>query len=747
MGRARPPAQVGEDRRHEVELARAVDAALSRCGTPVAVPAGAAPDGSYDVAVAAVVAALDPAGTAAAEIETDEPASGAAPAVAATAAAFGTGADSAFAPFRPLPPLPPFVLNLVMLDGLEVVQEVQDLGHSVPLVAGKATIVRAYLKYRTAAEVRGELRVARSANGPWTIVPSVGTAQLDPARSGATPAQLRSRRTDLRFSLNFRLPDAVTGPGPLFLRMGAVTRTSGTRLPSIAGIQTRTITFRPPAALRVRLVRMSYRMGGQTFEPTATDAALFASWLRRAYPTGQLVISTGTATANPAAPFDASAINAQLIAMRAVDVATGTDARTHYYGMVADGGFFMRGLASGIPQTPAPGTVASGPTGPSTFGWDGDGSYGDWYGGHELGHTFGRYHAEFCGAAGGAPYPFPNGQLSGPDESFVGLDVGDPGLGLPLRLVGGAAAHDVMTYCSSQWLSSFTYDGIYQRLLAENALPAGPGTGGMAMVLGAHHEGAAGPAGMRVIGSINLTAGTGAIGAVLPAGSGGDELGGDELGGDDLGGDELGGDELGGDELGGDQLRADRPDGAPDGPDGRTPPDPGPGAGIGRLAIRLLDGDGAVVDERPAAFRPSSCQDPGEDVTGVLDATVPVPAGAATVEVLLDGAVLDHRPIGGPASTTGALAPGVAAAGLTPDGGRRLAWQVADAPDGQRYAVQLSADDGATWRTVAVDLARPEVELAAGELTGPAGGPVLARLVALTGPSAAVVSTDPVTPA
>lgn len=716
MGRARPPARVGEDRRHEAELARAVDAALIRCGPVAAIPVGTAPDGAADdatdTAIAAVVAALDPA------LYPDAAGVDGVGAAVDDGAANGTGGHPAVSPFRPLPPIPPFVLNLVMLDGLEVTQEVQDLGHSVPLVAGKATIVRAYLKFRTVAEVRGELRVARSANGPWTTVPSIGAAQLDPARSGATPAQLRSRRADLRFSLNFRLPDSLTGPGPLFLRMGTVMRTIGTRLPSIAGVQTRSITFRPPATLRIRLVRMTYRMGGQTFEPTATDAALFASWLRRAYPTGQLIIGTGTATANPAAPFDASAINAQLIALRAVDVATGTDARTHYYGMVADGGFFMRGLASGIPQAPAPGTVASGPTGPSTFGWDGDGSYGDWYGGHELGHTFGRFHAEFCGAAGGAPYPFPNGQLSGPDETFVGLDVGDPGLGLPLRLLGGVAAHDVMTYCSNQWLSSFTYDGIYQRLLAENALPAGPGTGGMAMVQDDRPGVAAGPDAMRVIGSVNLTTGTGAIGAVLPAGLG-------------------------------DGAPNSAPDGAPNSaPDGASnSADEGSsaGPGAGRLAIRLLNGAGEVLAEWPATFRPSSCQDPGEDVTGVLDAAVPVGPGVAAVEVLLDGAVLDRRSVGGAVSTAGGLAPGVAAAGLTPDGGRRLAWQVADAPAGQRYAVQLSGDEGATWRTVAVDLTRPEVELAAGELAAPDGGPVLARLLAVTGTSAAVVSTDPVT--
>lgn len=31
------------------------------------------------------------------------------------------------------------------LDGIEVTQAVQDLAHSVPLIAGKATVVRVYL--------------------------------------------------------------------------------------------------------------------------------------------------------------------------------------------------------------------------------------------------------------------------------------------------------------------------------------------------------------------------------------------------------------------------------------------------------------------------------------------------------------------------------------------------------------------------------------------------------------------------
>ena len=60
--------------------------------------------------------------------------------------------------------------------------------------------------------------------------------------------------------------------------------------------------------------------------------------------------------------------------------------------------------ASRDPAIPGPSRPAR--PGPGRFGWDTDGSYGDWYSGHELGHTFGRFHAEFCGAGGGAAYPF-----------------------------------------------------------------------------------------------------------------------------------------------------------------------------------------------------------------------------------------------------------------------------------------------------------------------------------------------------
>ena len=76
---------------------------------------------------------------------------------------------------------------------------------------------------------------------------------------------------------------------------------------------------------------------------------------------------------------------------------TSISAASHYYAMVADNAGFMRGCAVGV--------VASGPTGTSDWGWDFDGTYGDWYGGHELGHTYGRGHANFCRRRGRPALP------------------------------------------------------------------------------------------------------------------------------------------------------------------------------------------------------------------------------------------------------------------------------------------------------------------------------------------------------
>ena len=118
-----------------------------------------------------------------------------------------------------------------------------------------------------------------------------------------------------------------------------------------------------------------------TIEPAPIDFALMRSWLGRAYPITEIIWSQLTVDFPIPWSFTACDVNSYLIQIRALDVANGTDARTHYYGMVPDDGGTksMRGAASAIPAAIDPSAVASGPTGVPryNFAWDRDGSYGD----------------------------------------------------------------------------------------------------------------------------------------------------------------------------------------------------------------------------------------------------------------------------------------------------------------------------------------------------------------------------------
>jgi hypothetical protein len=141
----------------------------------------------------------------------------------------------------------------------------------------------------------------------------------------------------------------------------------------------------------------------------------------------------------------------------------GEDPRTIYYGVVDETGGFMRGKALAIP-----GVISAGPSGDRTFNWDFDGSYNDWYGGHEIAHNMGRYHAEFCGAQAGTDYPYWFGRISptlSGSAAIYGFDI-------ETRQIYDPNWKDVMTYCEYQWISDFTYEGIRDHLVTTGLLLA-----------------------------------------------------------------------------------------------------------------------------------------------------------------------------------------------------------------------------------------------------------------------------------
>jgi hypothetical protein len=402
-----------------------------------------------------------------------------------------------------------------------------------------------------------------------------------------------------------------------------------------------------------------------------------------------------TVNATAAWPFDSGQANAQVAAIRALDMAGGGDPKTHYYGIVSDGGGFMRGSAAGIPTTPDPSTVASGPTGSNNWGWDNDGSYGDWYGGHELGHTFGRLHPGFCGESHDDPsYPFQAGQLSDADDAFVAVDNGDSTLGIAPTALPGTGWHDVMTYCSTQWLSSYTYEGIHDRLAAEAALFPGavPATAVAGAVMGDPL--------VHVAGVVNLTKGSGQLVYVTPL---------------------------------------------------PGPAVPSAEAKDTRAEIRAIDTDG-TTHNYAIELKPDLCRLPDEDETALVDSIIDVSDSTASFELLLDGKPISTFQVGadpGPPAKNLELQteePAGAAAAAPADGQWKLSWDdpaqgvLGAAADTRSYVVQASTDEGNTWVTLAVGAKDKTLDVEPADFAD--AGHVRFRVLTTNGVSYSEASTD-----
>jgi hypothetical protein len=362
--------------------------------------------------------------------------------------------------------VPTAVTRQVYITGVEVTQAIQDLANSVPLVAGKTTVVRVHLKVSDGkgdlSGVRGYLYYPYSGYGP--VFSPINTG-------GVMTARANPDRGQLNHTLNFVIPGQyATGSGLLFVR---VLPPGGSTFPGIGELQdSRIISFGNVPQMRLRLVGMSYTVNNVTYQPRNLDYANVESWLRAAYPISSLSSTRTTATYTQTQGLpNCCTVDQQLATIKTLDVANKvatTD--TRYYGLVFDGppaNYWMTGCVCGF------GTL-SGPTGANTLGWDFDGSFGDWYAGHELGHQYGLCHPGFCSDQEGqpdtaphcAPYPYPKG--------YIGGLASDPnrfyGLNIETLDVYSSTWTDLMSYCDYEWISDFNYKRIRNKMISPLAI-------------------------------------------------------------------------------------------------------------------------------------------------------------------------------------------------------------------------------------------------------------------------------------
>jgi hypothetical protein len=568
----------------------------------------------------------------------------------------------------------------VSLDGMEAIQAIQDIGDTVTLVAGKQTWVRAYLTgVLNADTVTGVLTVKRNGAVVATVAPQ---ANLTLA-SGPSP--LRPRRESWSGSLNFKLPAAAIASGAETLELAVKDVASGHTLTCNAC--TRTVSFVTSPPLRLRIFGLTYSSGSPaaSHSPTSTDFSLLTSWVGRAYPVPTVQATTVVTDATDPWPFLCGDANAQLSAIRGHDVSNGVDSRTHYLALVSNAAGFMRGCASGVPSSPDPSTVASAPTGsptgpnhPVNATGDTDASFGDWYGGHELGHTFGRAHPGFCNGNShdDSSFPYPNGQISDNAGDDTGLDVGATVPALPIVVLPGAARFDIMTYCNQpQWLSAYTYEAVRARLVAENGGSGGAGGPGAASA----GPGAAAPAQrvaqpqagsfVHVVATVDLTAQTARIRYVNPA-------------------------------------KAALPDIA----SGQ------------RAQIRLLNAQGQPIQTMSVALREDTDIPDGEHKTALIDAFIPSSSGASRLQILLGDQVKAEFvvPAGVPAAPAAVTIAPRADAAPANDVDRRFAlrWAKPAGAGAVTYTVE-SSSDGKTWFTIGIGLKDPALTVSEAQARSP----------------------------
>ena len=337
--------------------------------------------------------------------------------------------------------------------GMEVTQGTQTLAQTVPLVAGRKTILRIYpLSGNSQPVVNGNFLVEAWRNnvmlagsplkiGPWAIFPSSSRASNTSDSEIILPAEwTTSGSTRLRITID---PD------------NQVIETNEAN-----NIREITVTFNTMPALGITIVPVNYHIpDGTVVPPQVLSADEVAREVMPLYP-----LSAINVTFHPVVDWTGD-LSKDADWPRFLNFITGLKSSEHapakqvYYGLVPNnyphpywGGLGWIGERSAIGDL---GSLA-----------------------HEVGHNFGLPHAP-CGTAGDPNYPYANGSIGQPAIDVYTFDI-----------KGISTYKDLMSYCWPKWISDYNYIKLYnnQRQVGAVQQEAQNGAGLMIRITMNSHE-------------------------------------------------------------------------------------------------------------------------------------------------------------------------------------------------------------------------------------------------------------------
>jgi len=337
------------------------------------------------------------------------------------------------------------------LAGYQLVQSVQRSDNSVPMVAGRAALMRLFVTAGSGNTTRATVRLrlylagvpvdsfdatAQSAGIPLTV----DTASLTASWNVLIPAVRMV--AGLSFSAELDPGDEIPE-----------TDKTDNRYPAAGSAA---IAVQSVRHLDLRFVPVHQSINGLTGAVTDLNKGTYFGLTERMLPLGSTTVDVRapfTTSAPALEPNDGngawSTILSQMLALRNSE---GTS--RHYIGLV--------------PVTYGGGIAGLGYVGvPAAIAWDKVASAPEVVA-HEVGHNFGRNHAP-CGNPGGVDPQYP----------YANAGIGTWGVDLGLMQVRSPLTYkDLMSYCSPDWISDYTYLGILNyRGPAPSPLPAPPGPG------------------------------------------------------------------------------------------------------------------------------------------------------------------------------------------------------------------------------------------------------------------------------
>lgn len=333
-------------------------------------------------------------------------------------------------------------------------QGIQRPDHGVELVAGRDAYLRVFAVANEPNAVQPQVRV-RLYHGAV----EVQQALLD---APGVSVPLSMDEGTLAHSWNLLVPGALVQPGLRLLAevdpTGAIAESNlGDNLFPASGVPL-PVTVRALAPFRLRLVPVLQSVNGLVGDVTGANATGYLSLLLKTMPIADWdvdVRETYTTNAPVLQSNDANGawgtVLSEVLALRnVVDLSD-----RYYYGVVKT--TYSSGVA-GVGYVGSPGGSYK-----AAIGWDRSNSRASVLA-HELGHNFGRWHAP-CGNPSGVDSNYPH---TGGKIGFWGLDLST------LALRSPSIWNDLMGYCSSEWVSDYTWNAVmnFRALSPTGAPPA-----------------------------------------------------------------------------------------------------------------------------------------------------------------------------------------------------------------------------------------------------------------------------------